>query len=265
MDVNKKTSRSSRSADTGAVSSMNSFSRCQRTQSPTMVLIFVHLLCFHFGAAAAAECAPPGDSTGVLFFDSFQKAPVEPWTWIRENPRAHRSTEGGLEIRLEPGGLMGGGRDAKNILVRPLPIESKFVSVYVKADHKSQYEQAGLILYGDDDNYVKLVLEMVDGRLWIVFIAEIEAAPKLLGRSPAPGGGLWVGLAFEGGKVTGHAWNGRGKHNVVGTGRFPVKPGLRVGVFTQSGQAGADRWATFRDFRIYRSEPPVPNVPEAPE
>ena len=91
----------------------------------------------------------------VLCQDEFTSPPAAPWTWIRENPQAHK-IDGGLQIKIEPGGLMGGGKDAKNILIRPLPAEAKSVSVSVDTDHKSQYEQAGLNLYRGDDDYIKL-------------------------------------------------------------------------------------------------------------
>jgi len=192
---------------------------------------------------------PPGDPT-VLFQDSFQSAPAAPWSWIRENPGAHRSGESGLQIKIEPGGLMGVGKDARNILVCPLPDGARSVSVGVDTDHKSQYEQAGLNLYVDDDNYIKLVREFVNGETWIVLVVEMGATPKVVNKTAPPRGSTRVGFNFTDRGVTAMCWGDSGELTKVGDAEFPMTPRPRIGVFTQSGQPGADRWATFTDFLI---------------
>ena len=106
---------------------------------------------------AFLSCSGTLSGESLPWKESFAAAPAAPWAWIRENPATHRLAPNGLEIRLEPGGLMGGGKDAKNILVRPLPEKASAVGVNLRFDPVEQYEQAGLILYGDDDNYIKLV------------------------------------------------------------------------------------------------------------
>ena len=190
----------------------------------------------------------------ALFFDSFEQAPQSPWQWIREDPDAHRTSEKGLEIKIAQGSLMGGGRGVKNILVRPLPEEAKFVSVHVSADHKVQYEQAGMILYRDDDNYVKLVLERVGEEHNIVLVVEFDAAAKVVGKVPRPQKSASVGIEFSDGKFIVHIWDEE-KHAVMGSAEFPMSPRPRVGVFTHGGEAGADRWACFQDFGVYSEVP----------
>lgn len=190
----------------------------------------------------------------ALFFDSFQEPPKEPWKWIREDPAAHRSSEKGLKIKIASGSLMGGGRGVRNILVRPLPEEVKFVSVHVAADHKVQYEQAGMILYRDDDNYVKLVLERVGEEHNIVLVVEVDAAAKVLGKVPRPQKSASVGMEFNDEELTVHIWDDE-KHTVMGKAEFPMSPRPRVGVFTHGGEAGADRWACFQDFGVYSEVP----------
>ena len=194
----------------------------------------------------------------ALFFDSLTEPFLKPWRWIRENADAHRQSEKGLEIKIQPGGLMGGGCDAKNVFIRTLPRAAKLVSVFVDADHKSQFEQAGLIVYRDDDNYTKLVMEMVDEKKWIVLVVEIDAAARVINKVPAPEkGGVWIGMELDGDNLVGHCWIMEGEkvgnHQEVGRSEFPIavsqgRPRPRIGVFTQSGQADADRWARFRDF-----------------
>ena len=42
------------------------------------------------------------------------------WTWLRENPKAWRLKDQGLEIKIEPGNMWGGQNDAKNVLLIPI-------------------------------------------------------------------------------------------------------------------------------------------------
>ncbi len=199
------------------------------------------------------------ENTGaILYKDSLKSPPAKPWEWIRENPNAHKSGESGLQIMIEPGGLMGAGKDAKNILVRPLPEKAKSVMVQVDADHKTQYEQAGLILYQDDDTYIKLVMEMVNEEVWIVFVVEIETKAKVVNKVARPKGDVWVAFDFEGDEVRTSCWGKEGKKIEIGSTKFPMKPRPRVGVFTQSGQPNSNRWAQFRNFIIST----VPAKPE---
>ncbi len=186
----------------------------------------------------------------ILYKDTLHSPPAEPWTWIRENPDAHRSGQQGLKIKIQPGGLMGAGKDAKNILVRPLPDDAKSVKVQVDAEHKTQFEQAGLILYHDDDTYIKLVLEMVDEKVWVVFVVEKETKAAVINKVPRPEGDAWVAMDFAGNSVKTYCWGKKEKKIEIGKAEFPMEPKPRIGVFTQSGQPGSDRWATFEHFTI---------------
>jgi hypothetical protein len=40
---------------------------------------------------------------------------------VREDPAGWRSTDHGLEIRVQPGNMWGGANDARNVLVRDVP------------------------------------------------------------------------------------------------------------------------------------------------
>lgn len=191
---------------------------------------------------------PIGSEKDILFRDNFSKPTAAPWTWIRENPQNHRFGETGMEIRLEPGGLMGEGKDAKNLLVRPLPPEAKWVSVQVGAAFTEQFEQAGLIVYIDDDNYIKLVNEFVDGKAWVVLVVEIKAKPRVLNKVPQNEPTVCIGLNFQEGKFTAFAWGTDKKPVQVGTDSFPITPRTRIGVFTQGGLPNLTHWAKFTDF-----------------
>ncbi|MBN2326433.1 MAG: DUF1349 domain-containing protein [Candidatus Omnitrophica bacterium] len=185
--------------------------------------------------------------------ESFKTPLAKEWSWVRENTETQRISEKGLEIQLEPGSLMGGGKGVKNILVRPLPEEANQVSVEVEFIPENQYEQAGLMLYCDDDRYIKLVKEFVDGEPWIVMAVEIDAQNPLVQKIPAPGDQVKIRFSLDGDGVTGACWNQENADSpwmAVASFSFPMSPRPMIGVFTQNGQPETERWACFTNFRI---------------
>lgn len=215
----------------------------------------VAVLGFTMGLPVGADDDPldqPVKTLTAISVESFQKSPEKPWEWIRENPATHRSSEKGLEIQLEPGGLMGGGKDAKNILVRPWPDKVQTVSVKIELQQENQFEQGGLILYGDDDTYIKLVGELVDGVRYIVMVVEVGAEIKGLQKISAPEGANRIAFSFEGEKVHVWAFNAEKRFQRFAETPFPMETRPRIGVFTQSGHPGVERWARFWDFGMYQ-------------
>src|SRR6266851_9733477 len=61
----------------------------------------------------------------VLFQDDLKGKLGEGWSWVREHRVAWRTTERGLEVRIEPGNQWGPQNDAKNVLLRPTPETTK--------------------------------------------------------------------------------------------------------------------------------------------
>lgn len=85
------------------------------------------------------------------------------WKWIRENPSNSSLSQkpGFLAITSEVGDVSEGTNNAKNILLQSTNndwvIETKLVASRIP----SQPENAGIIVYGDDDNFVKLMFRAV--------------------------------------------------------------------------------------------------------
>lgn len=202
-----------------------------------------------FGCSNANHSAMDLASGSSLITESFTAAPQPPWEWIRENPATHRTGPEGLSIQLEPGGLMGEGKDARNILVRPLPPGAKTISVRVDAQFQSQFEQAGLIVYTDDDTYIKFVLEMVDGKLYGVMVPEEAAQVLGIFKQSIEATPVELVLTLEDGKFTALVGT-EGLRQQVGEWLYPMDPRPCIGVFTQSGDPNAPRWATFSNFTI---------------
>ena len=117
--------------------------------------------------AAAGGGAAPGER--VLFEDRFTTAPGAGWNWLREQPQDWCIREGGLEIRVQPGGA----NSVKNALLRTAPnrAEGKFAIEVTVTNHTApsqQYEQAGITWYHGGKPVFKLVKERVNGKLLII-------------------------------------------------------------------------------------------------
>ncbi|MCX6050646.1 MAG: hypothetical protein NT075_36610 [Chloroflexi bacterium] len=89
-----------------------------------------------------------------------------PWSWLRED-RSHWSLGGPLNrrnfgylgITTPAGDLTGGANNAQNLLLRPAPAGDFDISTLVDfwEPLSVNYQQGGLLIYQDDDNYIKLV------------------------------------------------------------------------------------------------------------
>jgi beta-glucosidase len=99
--------------------------------------------------------------------DDFSGATLGPqWSWIRENPATHSltSSPGSLVITPEVGDLNATTNTARNVLVQPAlgdwAIQAKLV--FSSAPHANN-QQAGIVAYQGDDDYLKLDWEFSTG------------------------------------------------------------------------------------------------------
>src|SRR6185295_14266942 len=128
-------------------------------------------LCFRTTLATALIGLAVCRADDLPFRDDFRNKPGDGWSWVRERRQNWRTTNHGLEVRVEPGNMWGPANDAKNLLVRPAPDPANDaieVSVTVSNRPTEQYEQVDLVWYYDDGHMVKLGQELVDGKLSIV-------------------------------------------------------------------------------------------------
>ncbi len=177
---------------------------------------------------------------------------AENWVWVREQNKDWRIVDGEIHICTRPGSIMGDSNNAENLLSRALYDKSNGFSVHVSCELLAPYEQAGLLWYYDDDNYIKLVKELVGEGLSIVMVREEQGIASVLGVIPFNGSES-VKLRLL-------------KEDTVVTGQFKMSaetgwitaaqcetytlPGLHAGLFTHGGVNDAERWARFTDFRF---------------
>src|SRR5262245_17090943 len=121
--------------------------------------------------ALVSVALPParGAEPEVVFEDALKGKLGGGWEWLRENPKAWRHSDKGLEIRVEPGLAA----TVKNALVRPAPDRSRGkyaveVTVEFTSAPAQQYEQAGITWYHGDKAARKLVHEHIDGKTYVI-------------------------------------------------------------------------------------------------
>ncbi|GAT63443.1 glycoside hydrolase family 3 C-terminal domain-containing protein [Paludibacter jiangxiensis] len=96
--------------------------------------------------------------------DDFNAASAgKQWQWLRENAANYSFTKvlGSLTITTEKGDISEGSNDAKNVLLQSANNDWVAETKLVGSRVPSQPENAGLVAYQDDNNFVKLMLRAV--------------------------------------------------------------------------------------------------------
>jgi PKD repeat protein/glucose/arabinose dehydrogenase len=99
---------------------------------------------------------PIGGGGGGSFVDDFNGSALGAgWDVVRQDQ--NMTVDGGsLKLPAQPGDIYGGRNDAKNLVMRAAPVGPWVATAKVNFQGSVQYHQAGLVVYGDDDNFTKL-------------------------------------------------------------------------------------------------------------
>ena len=68
---------------------------------------------------------------------------------------------------------------------------------------EKKWEQAGLIWYVDDDNFVKLISEHIDGKMYAVLASEQGGRGRVFGKVEMPQANVQLRLLIHAHRVTG--------------------------------------------------------------
>jgi hypothetical protein len=177
----------------------------------------------------------------AVFEDKFDKTLGDGWSWLRENPKAWRIKDGGLEICVEPGLA----DNVKNALLRSVPDRSKAnyaieVAIMFTAPPTNQYEQAGITWYQKGKPVFKLVHEHIDGKDYII-----------PGKVPAPEKTVRLRLLLTKDKYTAQfKTDEKGEFKTVASGDLAPSDEEQVSIQCYNGLADVEHWMRFDDFRI---------------
>jgi beta-xylosidase len=105
---------------------------------------------------ATSTVVPSATPAGQIFRDDFAVQPGPGWRWENENSSRWSITpDGWLQIIAEDGGILAGEKQS-NLLWRDLPSGEFAISVHVKTQPTTNFQQAAIFLYDDINNYVAI-------------------------------------------------------------------------------------------------------------
>jgi hypothetical protein len=187
----------------------------------------------------------------TVYEDHFSSDMDKGWSWVREKRECWRTGEGKLLVRTLPGTLWGDRNDAANILLRAAPKEITAIEVAVTNHPELGGEQAGLIWYASDGDYIKLVKESLADGVFIVMAREEDDKPSVSGKIPVTSVSANLRLSLTNGRIVGEYSVGSGEDwQRVGECEPIVGDRLMVGLFTHGGPKDTERWVEFESFRI---------------
>lgn len=103
---------------------------------------------------------PREDRLGQLVFEEQFDGGLAGWSWVRDPGAGYSAGGGSLTFATQSADLFEGNNSA-SVLTAPLPGGNYVVETRVRLDLPAEgccynYTQAGLLIYGDDDNFIKL-------------------------------------------------------------------------------------------------------------
>jgi len=202
--------------------------------------------------------------------DEFDGSTLSPcrWTVVNEQVEGYRVSDGALRIDTTPTDIYGGDTGVPNFVVQGQPDGDEWV-VETKVDASAldrSFQQAGLILYGDDDNYVKLDIVATNSG-GSAITRNLELRNEIGGvvqnpqpNAPAPGNGIvWLRLAKSGDVYTGwSSTDGTTWTQISETVTNAGLGGARIGLYAlgNSSQAQVSNTAAFDYFHVVGAEEP---------
>ncbi|MEU4551215.1 ThuA domain-containing protein [Micromonospora violae] len=189
----------------------------------------------------------------------------ERWTSVIRENQLYSLSGGALLLPTAVGDLYGARNDATNLVLQAAPTGAWEMTTKVTLPVTANYQQAGLLVYGDDDNYAKLDL-LYNGSRSVEFIRETAATPRneAADRIAAPAGDtVYLRVTSDGTNLTaGVSADGQ---TFTAVGRSAALAGItnpRIGVFALNGGTEAPVVnAAFDSFQVTPDAPAGPVDP----
>lgn len=209
----------------------------------------------------AQEAAPvEGDNFFQETFDSPTLAPE--WFWVREDADFWNLTErpGWLRLYTQYGSLDGGV--AENVLLRPAPTNPYVLTVHFEFTPTLDFQEASLLLYDDDDNYIKfsrLEHSELGGNRYLL-TREVNGVKEQGSYIVSDQSDITLALQVYEQRVFGWYKDTAGNWQVLGVIQYPSLADYpNVGVTAHNGlTVGAPPPSIAADFEYIQAEPAVP-------
>lgn len=219
----------------------------------TRPAILIGILALECSGSVAIVAGAEGE---LIFHDDFQGRLGDGWTFEREDRANWIISPRGLEVRVQPGGMWGGGNNARNVMVHPVPAPTEApieIAVTVSNIPSAQWEQANLVWYYDAGNMVKLGQELVTGRLSIVMGREENDRARTVAIIPLDDYAVELRLQAFNNRVRGQfrtapwrEWRDAGECDL------PVKGTPNASLHFYNGPANEEHWVRVNNFTVRR-------------
>ncbi|MFC7406747.1 family 43 glycosylhydrolase [Georgenia alba] len=133
-------------------------------------------------AVEATETVPVPEPGAEILTEDFDSTDLEGWSWVRQNADA-RVSGGALSWPVEEGELVGPENPA-GVLLRDAPSDEDWmVETRLELDldvrEEQNFQQAGLVVYRDDDDFARLSKVAIGGTRQVEFGRERPEADDL--------------------------------------------------------------------------------------
>jgi len=199
-----------------------------------------------------------GGGGGSALVDEFNGTDLAnpPWEVVRRNQDLSVSG-GALRIPAAPGDIYGGRNDANNLVLRDAPDGSWQATAKVNFEGTAQYQQAGVIVYGDDGNFTKFgrIAHTAAGDEKFEFIYENAGTPRNDAADSSADiaadfpDDFYVRITSDGTTVTGAYSTDGATWTPVGR-PAPLPAGAKIGMFAFSNDGVGNPVAAFDSFTL---------------
>jgi arabinan endo-1,5-alpha-L-arabinosidase len=180
------------------------------------------------------------------------------WSWVREPSAGTYDVAGGrLSFEVQEADLYVDSNTA-SVLTRPAPrrdfVAQTKLSIGVPTTGEFNYAQAGLVLYGSDDAFLKLSHASIWETRQTEWAKEVPSGVRRYGNTVvgAPGDETWLRIAKDGNRFTAYTRHDGGRwvrggtwtHNRLGD-------DLRIGLVSMGAPAGGSFTARFDHVRVW--------------
>ncbi|ANE43750.1 arabinan endo-1 5-alpha-L-arabinosidase [Deinococcus puniceus] len=206
-------------------------------------------------------------NTLSAFNDDFSGPALAPrWTWVRPPAAAEAGLENGaLRFATQPADLFENSNNA-SVLTQNAPAGDYAVDIKLQSDLPDEgccfnYAQGGLLIYGDDDNFIKLGVTSIWNTRQIEFAKEQNPVADKFPRYgntvlSAPGRETWLRIVRRASSVAGAgetytAYSSRDGMSWTKGGTWTHKLGqAKIGLFSMGGAGFTSRFDSVRVYSL---------------
>jgi regulation of enolase protein 1 (concanavalin A-like superfamily) len=213
---------------------------------------------------------------GVLLFDSFNGKMGLAWKFVRHDPThvSFSDRAGMLTIRTQRGTINRDGKaqgwpEAKNLLLveNPLPRDADFqVTTCLSGFRPNElFQQAGLLLYNDDDNYLKWIIQFNRtagaGQVYSLLTERDAASEFRHHETPDVDDKLWLRVVKRRGSYSACGSTDGKQFKVLETRDWPVDGPTKIGLVAKNGGGLQDAQEMDAHFDFFELKSPPDDAP----